>query len=144
MPINGMNVGTDYTLSYYDPTTGALVNLGDIQNFTITGLKHDIASRPYNAPPKYGFVPDGYRFTFNITRNVSTLEDLMVQFEANFNAGNLVSAGFINETINNADGTVSKFQYTNVVLFLTDHGDVSREKTVTLKLEGMASSKIKL
>jgi hypothetical protein len=144
MPINGMNVGVDYTLAYFSPTTGALVNLGDVQNVTITYMKHDIASRPYNAPPKFGFVPDGYRLTFTITRAISTLEDLMVTFEQNFNTGQLISAGFINETIKNADGTVSTYQYTSVVIFVTDLGDISREKTITLKVEAMASTKVDL
>jgi hypothetical protein len=30
------------------------------------------------------------------------------------------------------------------VVFLTDHGSVSRDKTVTLKLEGMASDKVQI
>ena len=68
----------------------------------------------------------------------------MVLFSANFNAGNVMSPGYLNETINNADGSVSRYQYTNFVVFLTDHGDISREKTVSIKLEGMASDKVKI
>ena len=107
-------------------------------------MKHDISSRPYNNVPRFGFIPDGFRFSFTITRAVSTLEDFMVAYDAAFNAGQVIPAGYLNETIQNADGTVSKYQYTNMVVFLTDHGDVSREKVVTLKFEGMASEKITL
>ena len=144
MPVNGMNVGVDYTLTYYDATSGSLVNLGDVQDVKITANKHDIKSSPYNQVPRFGYVPDGYKIDFTITRAVSTLEDLMVTFSKNFNAGNVQAAGYLNETINNADGSVSRYQYTNFVVFLTSHGDISREKVVTLVLEGMASDKVQI
>lgn len=144
MPVNGMNVGVDYSLNYFDASSGGLIELGDVQEVKIVAMKHDISSKPYNQPPRFGFVPDGYKIDFTITRSGPILEDLMVLLEANFNAGNVLAPGFLNETINNADGTVSRYQYGNFVVFLTSHGDVSREKVVTLSLEGMASTKKKL
>jgi hypothetical protein len=142
MPLNGMNIGTDYLFQYYDGNTGALVQLGDVQNVKIAALKHDIVTRPYNDFPRFGYVPDGFKIDFTITRNVSTLEDLMVTFQLNFQAGALMRPGYLNETINNWDGTVSRYQYQNFVVYLTAHGDISREKNVTLTFEGMASKKI--
>lgn len=142
MPINGMNVGVDYTLSYFESSNSRLIDLGDVQNVKIIGQKHDIASKPYNQVPRYGYVPDGFKVDFSITRTGSVLEDLMVTFSANFNSGSVIKPGFLNQSINNQDGTVRRYQYTNFVVFLTDHGDISREKVVTLKLEGMASDKI--
>jgi len=144
MPVNTMNVGVDYTITYFDSNSGSLINLGDVQNVTISAQKHDISSRPYNSVPKFGYIPDGFRISFTITRTSSVLEDLMVALSANFNAGDVQSAGYLNETINNPDGSVSRYQYTGFVVFLTDHGDISREKVVTLKLEGMASDKVKI
>ena len=144
MPVNGMNVGVDYAISYYDSTSGALINLGDVQDVKITAMKHDIKSAPYNQVPRYGFIPDGYKVDFTITRNGSTLEDLMVTLSANFNNGVVQGVGYLNETINNPDGTVSRYQYTNFVVFLTSHGDISRDKIVSLTLEGMASDKRKI
>jgi hypothetical protein len=144
MPVNGMNVGVDYSISFYDGTSGALVDLGDVQNVKIVAQKHDIKSMPYNAPPRYGFVPDGFKVDFTITRTGSAIEDFMVTAEANFNAGQVQSAGYLNETITNPDGSVSRYQYTSFVIFLTDHGDISRDKQVSLALTGMASSKVQI
>lgn len=144
MPVNGMNVGVDYSITYYESVSGGLINLGDVQSVKIIAQKHDISSKPYNQLPRYGYVPDGYKVDFTITRNASTLEDLAVLNSANFNAGNVQSPGYLNETIINADGSVSRYQYTNFVVFLTDHGDISREKTVPIKLEGMASDKVRI
>ena len=144
MPTNGMNVGVDYSITFYNADTGALVELGDVQSVKITAMKHDIKSSPFNSLPRFGFVPDGYKVDFTIQRQGPILEDLMVTFSQNFQAGRVTGSGFLNETINNADGSVSRYQYTNFVVFLTDHGDISREKVVTLTLEGMASDKVKI
>jgi hypothetical protein len=141
MPVNGMTVGTDYSISYYDTASGTLIDLGDVQNVKISAMKHDLKSMPYNKLPRYGFVPDGFKIDFTITRTGSVLEDLMVDFSNKFNGGQVVGAGYLNESVNNADGTVRRYQYTNFVVFLTDHGQISRDKPVTLTLEGMASDK---
>lgn len=137
-----MNVGVDYSITYYDAQSGTLVELGDIQSVKIVALKHDIASKPYNQPPRFGYIPDGFKIDFQLTRSSSILEDLAVLNAANFNQGRVQSPGYLNETINNPDGSVSRFQYTNFVIFLTDHGDISREKVITMTLEGMASEKV--
>ena len=137
-----MNTGVDYSLMYYDGTSGTLIQLGDVQDVTINAMKHDIKSSPYNDDPRYGFVPDGFSIEFSITRTGSILEDLMVTFANNFSAGQVQKPGYLNQSIINPDGSVSRYQYTNMVIFLTDHGNISRDKTVTLKLTGRASRKV--
>ena len=139
-----MNTGSDYSIMYYDGTSGTLVDLGDVQNVTINAMKHDIKSQPYNNVPRYGFVPDGYSIEFTITRTGPVLEDLMVEFEQNFNDGKVNKPGYLNEAVNNPDGTISRYQYTNFVVFLTDHGNIDRDKATTLKLTGRASQKVKI
>lgn len=144
MSVNGMNVGTDYQILYFESSSGTLIDLGDVQNVRITAQKHDIKSQPFNGVPRFGYVPDGFKIDFTITRTGSILEDLWVTFSSNFNAGNIITPGFLNQTINNPDGTVRRYQYTNFIVFLTDHGDISREKVITLRLEGMASDKVQI
>ena len=144
MPVNGMNVGRDYTILYYDANQGLIQSLGDIQNVRITAQKHDIASRPYNQPPRFGYIPDGYRIDFTITRTGNQMEGLMVINESNFNNGQIMSPGYLNETITNPDGTLSRYQYQNFVVFMTDIGDISRERVVSQRMVGMASVKVVL
>jgi hypothetical protein len=136
-----MNVGTDYSLSYFDGNTGTIQDLGDVQSVKIVALKHELKSMPYNDVPRYGYVPDGFRIDFSIVRTASLMEDLMVTFSKNFNQGAVIKPGYLNESIHNPDGSISRYQYTNFVIFLDDHGDVSREKPVMLRLSGMASDK---
>ena len=144
MPVNGMNVGVDYSIMFYDGTSGQLVTINDIQDVQITALNHQLKNSPYNTVPIHGYVPDGYRVEFSIVRTGSVLEDYMVAFSKNFNNGVVQNPGYLNESIINPDGSVSRYQYTNFVIFLTDHGNISRDKTVSLKLTGRASDKVQI
>jgi len=144
MSVNGMNVGVDYNFMWFRGDTGTLVDLGDVQSIRITGQKHDIKTMPYNDVPRYGYVPDGYRIEFVITRANPTLEDYIVDYSAAFNESQILLPGVLNESIHNTDGSVSRYQYTNVVMYLIDHGDISREKTVPIRFEGLASDKIRI
>lgn len=141
MPVNGMTVGRDYSLAYYDQNSGTIVDLGDVQNVKISAQKHDIKSMPYNDVPKFGYIPDGYKISFTIARTNSKLEDFQLAASQRFNSGNIVKPGFLNETVTNPDGTVSRYQYTGFVFFVTDLGEVSREQVVKMQAEGMASDK---
>jgi hypothetical protein len=144
MPQNLMNVGADYSFSCYDGTSGALVDFDDIESIKITAQKHDIAARPYNDDPRFGYVADGFKIEFDIVRTDSSLEDYAVLQNQNLDNGVVQNPGFLNETIINPDGSTSRYQYTNFVWFVTDHGDVSREKIVKIKVEGMASRKVQI
>lgn len=144
MAINGMNVGRDYSFGLYDTRTGNLIDFGDIQTIDIKPVKHDIKSQPYNDVPKYGYIPDGYKGSMTITRTGSALEDMQLAINTAFNNGENLTSGYLNETVKDPDGSVHRYQYTGVVFHLDDLGSISREKTITQKVEFMASDKKKL
>lgn len=144
MPVNGMTVGVDYTLSHYDANTGDVIDWGDVQNVSITALKHDIKNMPYNRPPVYGYIPDGYAIQFTAVRTGSALEEFQLAANTRFNQGLVEKAGLLNETVVNPDGTVSRYQYTGFVFWVTDIGEIARDKPTMIKCVGAASDKKKI
>ena len=142
MPVHNMNVGVDYTFAFYDGATGTLIDLGDVQSVRITSMKHDLKSMPYNGPPRYGYVPDGFRIEFVIVRNVPTWEAFQANYDKLFNQGAILLPGVLNESVNNPDGSISRYQYTECAMHLNDHGDVTRERPTQIRLEGLASTKV--
>ncbi len=69
------------------------------------------------------------------------MEKLQILLSNQFNNGTPIRAGYLNKIVTDPDGTVSKFQYTRVTFFMSDIGDISREKTVTQSIQWMASDK---
>ncbi|WP_036048651.1 hypothetical protein [Bradyrhizobium sp. Tv2a-2] len=144
MPTNTMNIGVDYSFSYFDGASGILLDISDIEDVTITAMKHDIKAMPYNNLPRYDYVDDGFRIEFSIVRTSATLENYMITRSQQLLNGTVRQPGFLNQAIINPDGSTSRYQYVNCVIFLTDHGNISRDKPVKLKLEGMASAKTQI
>lgn len=144
MPINGMSVGRDYSFGLYDGDSGTIVDFGDVQSVKITAQYHDIKSQPYNGDPRFGHIPDGYKGSFSITRTKGDLDDLQAAKEAMFRGGQIMAPGYLNETITNTDGTISRYQYTGVDFKIVELADVSREKVVTQTVEIMASGRVKI
>ena len=144
MSAAGMSLGVDYNFGLYDANTGTVIKMGDVQQITMTHLKHDVKSMPYNANPRYAHVPDGYQGTFRLIRTGPALENLQLALNARFNTGTPMLPGFINETVIEPNNTVSKYQYINVDFTLVDVGDISREKNVTQTVHWFASDKVQL
>lgn len=144
MAENGMSVGRDYTLAFYDADTNSIIDLGDVQNVKITAAKHTIKSQPYNNIPRFGYIPDGYAITFTITRTGPELENFQLAANTRFNQGNSSRAGYLNETVTEADGTVSRYQYLGFVFWVGDIGEITREAPVKMSAEGMAGDKVQI
>lgn len=144
MPTNQMNTGTDYSVQFYDGTSGVLVSLGDVQDVRIHAMKHDIKSAPFNGPPRFGYVPDGYAIEFTITRTGPVLEQFFQNLSQNFDNAQVATAGVLNESVVNPDGTISRYQFQNFVVFMPELGELSRDKVVTLRVEGRASTWAKI
>lgn len=144
MSVNGMSVGRDYQFGLYDGNSGRIVDLGIVEDVKITAQKHDIKGQPYNADPVFGYIPDGYKIAFQLVRNGPTLENIGLDMANAFRAGQAIKAGFFNETIAEADGTFSRYQYTGFVFYLAEVADVSREKVVKQTVEAMASGKVRI
>jgi hypothetical protein len=144
MPVNGVTVGVDYQFGLYDSNSGSMVDLGIIENVKITARKHDIKAQPYNAPPVFGYIEDGYSIAFTLQRTSSKLENIGLDLANAFNAGKSISAGYFLETVTDADGTVYRYRYDGFVFHLTEVADVSREKTVKQTVDAMASSKTRI
>lgn len=139
-----MNLGVDYVFGLFDKNTGKILNLGDIQSISMVAHKTDVKSMPYNTMPRYAHVPDGYSGTFELVRTAPDMENLQIALNAAFNAGSVMQPGFIAETVNNPDGSVSKYQYINVDFFMTNPGVVSRDNVVKQTITWMASDKVQI
>lgn len=139
-----MSVGKDYSFGVFDSNTNQIVDLGDIQTFSVHAQKHSIKSMPYNNVPKYGYIPDGYSGDFRIMRTRGTAELLQIQLSAIFNTGGIVQPGFINEIINNPDGSVFRFQYIGAVFWMNKLADGSRDKVIDQDVEWMASDLVQV
>jgi hypothetical protein len=139
-----MNTGADYSFTFYDGDTNAIVTIPDIEHVSIKAEHHELARHPYNDDPSFDYQDAGFSISFEVTRSGSNLELASVKRGAAIRQGKVRKPGYLNKTIKEADGTVTRLQYQGFVFALEDHGDVSRDKVVKLRIKGKASRCIQI
>jgi len=137
MPINGLTIGKDVSLDINGATgplafTGSLTSFSAKQDTSTTRTKF-LDGR--NIPTKFY---DGWSGSFMMERQSSVVLDYFVQLEDNYHAGLTETPIVITETIQEVDGSVSQYRYTNVVLTLDDAGVYSTDGTVKQSVSFMA------
>lgn len=143
MPQNGISLGPDYQFGLYDGFTKQILAVGDVQNVKVTYHNSSINSKPYNGPPRFAHVPDGVSGSFSIVRTSQVLEVNEIARAAAINSGGTVlPSSFLNKTVTNPDGSVTKSQFTNLDWYVTEAADVSRDKAVTQSIEWHASQEV--
>jgi hypothetical protein len=142
MPVNGFTVGRDVSIAVQTPSGPLMLSL--ITKFTrkpdntvrkIKGL--DGITRPL-------IFPDGWSGTIEIERQDSVVEDSIAAWEAGYFAGQDRTPSTITETVTNANGTVSQYQFTGVFFQLETAGEAAGDESVKVVLTFMAEQRIKI
>lgn len=144
MPAIGsqFTVGKDLSLVITLPS--GQLTLHGLINFSAKPITAELESLGIDGYPRFGVIPKGYNLMFRVDRLSANLDKWWAAQEAGYFAGNTQKAGTIYETITEANGTVSQWRYTGVVLKLEDSGDFAGDKKVEQSLSGKAAKKIQV
>ena len=142
MPVSGFTVGRDLALVIN--TASGTLRLSLMTNFDAKPTVVDGKVLGMDGVVRHIIHHQGHTGSITIERQDSTLDDFWCQQEEDYYTGFNNAEGYISETITEANGTVSQYRYTGVVLKLTDSGKYSGDKTVQQSLEFMASRKKKV
>jgi hypothetical protein len=142
MPVNGYSVGRDITISVQTPS--GPIQLNGVTKFT---KKRDTTSKKVkkiNGLTDTLIFPDGWSGVIDIERQDSTVDDYFAVLEAGYYAGQNSLTGSITETITEVSGATSQYQYTAVVLNLTNAGDAMADETVKMAIDWTSQQRVKL
>ena len=139
MPLNGFNTGRDVTLTLTLPN-------GTVSTASVTKFSSKPVTKKSRIVPLSGKVtnlvfPIGWEGSFMFDRNTPQLDNFWAAFEQAFNAGGAIPSGYLTETINETDGTVSQYRYTGVQIILDDAGTWEGDDTVKQSLDFVASTR---
>lgn len=142
MAVNQVNVGRDVTLSVTTPE--GLLQLDILTSFDSRPRYDRRRSKPINGPPLSIPIPDGHEGTFELDRTNNVVEAFYARLEAGYYAGRGIAPSAISETIVNADGSVTTYQYKGVMFFLEDSGRKQADDVIKIRVGWEASQKIQL
>lgn len=133
MPINGISVGKDVTLTIND-STGALIILTRIKNFSSKQKTNNRETAALDGVNRHVNIPMGWEGTFEFERTGPQLDNYIAAQEDLYYAGKNVPTALITETITEADGSVTQWQYVGCVFTYESAGDWKAEEYITQKL----------
>jgi hypothetical protein len=142
MPINGFSLGRDLTFTLVGPS-GTLIIPG-VTDYSAKPVFTKLKHKAIDGSTQQAAIPDGWEISIKLDRQDPTLDNFFAGLEASYFAGQNISNGTCSENIQEVDGSVSKFQYTNVSLSYDNAGDYKGDSFVPQALSGMASRRTKL
>lgn len=143
MPINSFNVGKDVRLDLVDPVQG-VVSFTLITGFTAKQLTKEQRISGLDGVVRPLILPDGWDGSFEIERSDSLVDDYFAAVEAAYYSGQSIQSATITETITEANGSVSQYRYTGVMLKFDGAGDWKGDNSVKRKVGFVAGRRLKV
>ncbi len=120
---------------------GIRIDLRDVIGFSAQQQVKLQRSDPLNSVPIEFNTPAGWRGQFHVDRGSSALDDLIAAIESAFWNNGVIGSGTIYQYLNEADGSVSTYEFIGVALTFTDSGHYKAENIVTQTVSFFASQR---
>lgn len=142
MPFNTFNVGSDCQVVVMGP-------FGRIDLAHVTGFEAQQVTQPIRVDRLDGLnlgaeIPKGWNGSFSMDRGSSAADDLIAQIEVSYYNGQSILGGTLYQYVDESDGSISTYQFNNVVFKLASAGVYKGDSAVTQKLDFYASARIKV
>jgi hypothetical protein len=144
MPVGGQTIGRDVRLVIVTSTGTLNIPPAAIASFDSQPETSNEKKMGLDGEARNLLTHAGWKGSLEIDRFDSTVEDFWAASEAAFYAGQNLPYGIIQETIQEANGGTTQYRYEKVVLDLKDLGKKTGDKSVTMKMDFMASRRIKV
>jgi len=144
MPINGLNVGRDVTLTIIDAQNGGIQTWLTLTGFNSVQQSKRLQSIALNGVNNFAEIPQGWDLTFMIDRSSSAVDDYFATTEDGYFQG-LDQYGIqVTETITEVDGSTSQYRYEGLAIKLADAGNKTGDDHIKMKITGIASRRRKI
>lgn len=142
MAIAGLSVGHDASIVLYDKNSQTVIATANLTMFDEKAEMTEVKSRPLSGLPIYGYIPEGWKGTFELDRNGRAIDDFIAALETRYYAGGNVLTCVINRIVKEPDGSTSNYQYTGVAIKPSDAGSWKGDAKVSQKFDWAAATRI--
>lgn len=142
MPINGISVGKDVTITLNN--NSGFITTCRIKMFSSKQKTSDRETASLDGINRHVVIPMGWEGDIEMERTSNVIDDYIVGIEDSYYSGQNIPTITITETITEASGAVSQYQYQGVVLRYQDAGNWKADEYITLKLNFSAQKREKL
>ncbi|VVC75991.1 hypothetical protein AQUSIP_12920 [Aquicella siphonis] len=133
MPLVGISVGKDITVTLSDDVNG-FITINRVKNWNAVQRNNKRESIALDGVNRYGNFPIGWEGSFEMERTSADVDNYFAALELAYQNGENIPLVTITETITEADGTISQYQFQNCVVQLDSSGNWSGDDYVTQKI----------
>lgn len=132
MPVNGLSVGRDITLTFTN--NQGTITTNRIKMFSCKQKTSNRETAALDGINRHINIPMGWEGNFEMERVSRVIDDYFANQEAIYYSGQNVPTITITETITEPDGSVSQYQFVGVVMSLESAGEWKADDYVTQKV----------
>lgn len=144
MALNGINVGRDTTIVLNDPTSGGVPAIAYVTSFDTKQDHTRLKSKGLDGTVRHAVEPEGWSGKITLDRGNDNLDQLFAILEAAYYNGTNVLPQTITQTIQEADGTITQWQYTGCAIGYDEAGAWANGKFISQSLSWCASKRNQL
>lgn len=142
MPINGISIGKDMSVTL-DDNNGNVVTTR-VKMFSSKQKTANRETVALDGVNRHLNIPIGYEGNFEAERTGPALDNFIFNQEQLYADGAPIPLITLTQTINEADGTITQYQYQGSVVQFDSTGEWKGDDLVTQKINFMASARIVL
>ena len=136
MPAAGYTVGLDIKLVLVDQNTGAVLSWPVLSSADFKQMTKALEWKPLNGNIAFAELPGGWEVSFEVERTDGSVMDYFVISEAAYLSGGPASQFYLQQTVNNPDGSATQYRYINGAMKLSNAGAFKMDDKVSLKIDG--------
>lgn len=143
MPMNSYSIGLDVSIDFIG-SFGSVQRFSNVTHFDAKQETKQIKIVGINGNIDLLELPNGWNGSIEIDRKNQVLDQYISQFEANYYLGVNILSASITQTIKEADGSRTQFNYTGVMFKLSDAGAWKGDEIVKQKLDWVAGRRLQI
>lgn len=142
MPINGISIGKDTTVTL-DDNNGNVVTTRT-KSFSSKQKTSNRETVALDGVNRLLNIPIGWEGSFEFERTGPQMDAFINNLEAQYAAGGVTPLVTVTQTVQEADGSVSQYQYQRCVVQFDSAGEWKGDDYVTQKINFMGSARAQL
>ena len=143
MPINGISVGKDITIQIANTAVGS-ITINRVKMHSPKQKNKKLETIALDGLNRHLNIPIGWEGSFEMERTSPAIDSYFANLELGYYNGQTIPLSTITETITEANGLVTQFQYQGCQLALEGAGDWKGDELITQKIDFVATARIQL
>lgn len=144
MPLTNLSVGRDTTIVLNDPNSGGVPNILYVTSYEAKQDHIKLKSSAMDGTVRHGVIPDGWSGRIMLDRGNQNVDVLFGILENAYYNGNNILPQTITQTIDEADGTITQWQYVGCAISYDEPGTWQNGKYISQTIGWCASKRNQL